>query len=195
MSAKPTQRDILEPQAATAHEIVAARIAQNPDDGSPPGVLRFTLDDPLPRVAEWVRQGTGRWLGPQATWVRFYRVDREAGLLVVLHTPTQAGEVELVVASDPGMVCRSILRAVSRWVFGDVCAARLVVRIPAGTSWLADYARRAGFAHEGTARDYFDIGADAEVWAMTRHSCRWLPRPPLAIPTADTSPPSSTARH
>ncbi|KMO22985.1 hypothetical protein [Methylobacterium indicum] len=192
---EPTLREILEPQAATAHEVVAARIASNPDDGSYSGALRFTLGDPFPRVAEWIRQGTGQWLGPQATWVRFYRLDREAGMLVVLHTPTQAGEVELTVVSDPGMVSRSILRAVSRWAFGDVCATRLVVHIPSGTAWLADYARRAGFSHEGMARDYFASGADASVWAMTRQSCRWLPRPLLAITTEDPSPPSSNARH
>ncbi|TNC16410.1 hypothetical protein FF100_03960 [Methylobacterium terricola] len=187
--------ELVTPQGATAHEVVASRVAQNPDNGAPPGLLRFSLDDPFPVVAGLIQQHTGRWLGPQATWLRLFRIDRPAGLLVALHTPTPAGEVDLVVASDPGVVCRSALRAICGWVFGDVGATRLVVRIPAGASWLSDYARRAGFAHEGRSRDFFGIGADAEIWAMTRHSCRWLPRPPLAIPTVDTSPPSSIARH
>ncbi|MCF4123843.1 GNAT family N-acetyltransferase [Methylobacterium sp. SyP6R] len=192
----PTLREIIEHQAATAHEAVVERLNPADDFVSGPGRVGQTVRDPLSVVSQWIQHGAGRALGHNPTWIRFVQPDRGAGLIVALSAPTPGGEeVDFVCVGDPGVTTRPVLRAACQWAFNVVGARRIVGRVPEEAAWLADYARRAGFTHEGQSRDYFGPGEDASVWAMTRHSCRWLPRPPMAIPTADTSPPSSTARH
>ncbi|CAO4183370.1 hypothetical protein CFFPNG_04183 [Methylorubrum aminovorans] len=93
------------------------------------------------------------------------------------------------------MLVRPVLRDLCVWAFQGLGLQRVVARLQPSEAHLAGYLQRAGFWHEGVARDFFGPDADAALWGMSVFRCRWLPPPRLAIPTADTSPPSSLVRH
>lgn len=172
-----------------------------PDDSAPP----IQLDHPL-RVVFLYDQGAdfvrgkiepviGRGLGNGLAWLHFSRADGSAGALVALHSYASPGEFELSVVANRGLICRTVLRCTARWVFEDLGAQRLVLRLRPGFPLLADLALRAGFKIETVARSFFEDGESAVIWSMLRDDCPWLPRKALAIPTIDISPPSSTTRH
>lgn len=181
------------PQAATRNSIHAVPEPQIPVDELDPRKVLFTAHDPREFVEPFILTAlNGRVVGGTPLWIRFFRADRSKGLLAYLHCFASPAEMELSIVADQGMLTRSVLRVLAHWAFvnaGAVGLLRVVLRIPVRDHGLQDLARRAGFRHEGTARDFFGGGADASVWAMTADDCRWLsPRANPAIPAASSLP-------
>ncbi|MCJ2072211.1 hypothetical protein MKK75_26030, partial [Methylobacterium sp. J-030] len=77
------------------------------------------------------------------------------------------------------MLNRTVLRALFRWAFYAANWSRVVARVPADRTDLADLLRRAGFKHEGSARGGRN-GADAQLWALTAYCHLWLS--PRSVP-------------
>ncbi|WP_342167072.1 hypothetical protein [Methylobacterium sp. SD21] len=181
---------------ATWQELVGGILldaaAKKPEAASAP--VQIAVNDPLAWVDEQIRAATGRQVGTLPVWVRFYRPAQNIGALFVLSAPHPLDGADLVMVANRGMVTRGLIRDVCRWAFYATNLTRVVVRIPVERADLQDYARRAGFAFEGVARDLYGVGADGQVWAMSAARCRWLPKPPLAIPP-DVSPPFSLKVH
>ncbi len=125
------------------------------------------------QVADLVQDFTGRFIDVPALHYRLFTEDRRAVGVVVLHNIGPTAEAELVAWATPGIWQRSTLRFLATWIFHTCGIRRLVVRIPASDDRLKDFARRAGFRHEGTLRGYFPT-ADASLWAMLPHECPWL---------------------
>lgn len=181
--------------AAGAHDAIAARLtslAGEPDDARR---YAITVSDPRSFVVDMVERNTGRTVGPNATWVRYLDKWHGRGLLAVAHPSYVNSEADLIVLAEPGVLTRHVLRDLCWWAFNGLGFQRVVARLQPSEAHLADYLRRAGFLHEGTAYDFFGSGADAALWGMSVHRCRWLPPRRLAIPAADTSPPPSMLRH
>ncbi|MCP1551637.1 MULTISPECIES: hypothetical protein [Methylorubrum] len=200
MSDELTLADILSereapPSITCAHDAIAARL--KPLLGSADTSQRFVslVDDPRDFVADFVARGAGRSVGINATWLRIIDRWHGRGLLAVAHPGYVTSEADLIVVAEPGMMTRPVIQDLCVWAFRGLGFQRVVARLQPSEAHLADYLRRAGFLHEGTAFDFFGRGADASLWGMSVHRCRWLSSPPLAIPTADTSPPSSLVRH
>lgn len=166
--------------------------AQKPEAAFAP--VQITVSDPLAWVDEQIRAATGRQVGNMPVWVRFFRPAQDIGALFVLSAPHPLDGADLVMVANRGMMTRGLIRDLCRWAFYAVGLTRVVVRIPIERTDLQDYARRAGFVFEGIARDLYGVGADGQVWAMSAARCRWLPKPPPAIPP-DTSPPFSLKVH
>lgn len=189
------------PAAITcAHDAIASRLVDLLGSGNTVGRYEITLNDPPEWVADMLLRGARRTLGVGPTWVRFVDPARGRGLLAVVHCPNPFGEAEMMVVADGGMLSRALIRDLCSWAFLGLGLLRIVVRIHAHDKTLCEYARRAGFDFEGTARDFFSQGYDASVWGMSIWRCKWLPRSkippsPMALPTVDVSPPSSLARH
>lgn len=178
-----------------AHNAIAARLS--PLLGKADVSQRFVslVDDPRDFVADFVARGAGRTVGVNATWVRIIDRWHGRGLLAVAHPGYVTSEADLIVLAEPGMLIRPVLRDLCVWAFQGLGLQRVVARLQPSEAHLAGYLRRAGFWHEGVAHDFFGPDADAALWGMSAYRCRWLPAPRLAIPTADTSPPSSLVRH
>ena len=177
------------PQEATEAALLLDVLAGDP---ATTARWRFTTSDPHLWMASTVYNVTQRGLSGCPVWVRLF--DGERGALAVLHAFNFPAEMELLVLADPGVLDRSALRFLASWAFDKVGGEglrRVVIRVPAGAEQFQDYARRAGFKHEGTARDFFGDGADASVWAMTRadvRACRWFRRhspDPASAPLPD----------
>lgn len=183
------------PQSVIGDHLRVA-IADAPIRPNKPGTILFTVDDPAETMMGWAR-GTmgGRELGGKPLWVRFFTADQTRGLAAVLHSFTTPAEMELVVFGNPGMLCRTVLGFVSRWAFFTIGLRRLVLRIPVADQRLQDYARRAGFHHEGTARSFFEDGGDASLWAMTARDCPWLGGAMPPAPVQALAPPSNVQVH
>ena len=178
----------------SVQETVARQVGGN--GTGPVGARTFySLVDPFAAVLEWVRSGTGRELGALPVWVRCWREDIERGAVFALSGPRVPDEAELIVVGMRGAISRAVLRSVSHWAFGVIGLRRVVARIPTDRADLADLLHRAGFHHEGTARDGLGDGLDASVWAMTVRSCRWLSRTPSPIPERDFGPVHSLKVH
>lgn len=183
-----------------AHEAVASRLVGLLGSGNTAGRYEITLNDPPEWVSDMLAKGAGRTLGVGPTWVRFVDPSRRRGFLAAVHCPNPFGEAEMMVVADGGMLSRALIRDLCAWAFLGLGLLRIVVRIHAHDKALCEYARRAGFEFEGTARDFFSQGYDASVWGMSIWRCKWLPRSkipasPMALPTVDVSPPSSLVRH
>ncbi|MCJ2025174.1 hypothetical protein [Methylobacterium sp. J-067] len=166
--------------------------SQKPEAAFAP--VQITVSDPLAWVDEQIRGATGRQVGNMPVWVRFFRPAQDIGALFVLSAPHPLDGADLVMVANRGMMTRGLIRDLCRWAFYAVNLSRVVIRIPVERADLQDYARRAGFTFEGIARDLYGVGADGQVWAMSAARCRWLPKPPPAIPP-DTSPPASLKVH
>ena len=190
-----TLAEILGASITCAHEAVASRLGDV--IRSVCQTVRFgcTVNDAPAYVADLLGAYAGRTVGAGATWIRFVDEEKGRGLLAVLHGPHPALEAELTLLGHRGMLTRGVIRGLCRWAFYAVGLRRIVVRVRPFDTALADYLRRGGFEFEGTARDLFGENDPASVWAMTAYRCRWLPHLAPAIPTVDTSPPSSMARH
>ena len=186
-----------DPAPVTWQEIVGGILldaaAQKPEAAL--GPVQFTVNDPFPWVDGCIHEATGRHLGNLPVWVRFFRPAQNIGALFVLSSPHPLDGAELLMVSNPGMLTRGVIRDVCRWAFNAVNLSRVTVRLPVERTDLQDFARRAGFAFEGVARDLYGPGTDGQVWAMSAYRCRWLPREPSPIPTVDISPRSSLKVH
>lgn len=178
-----------------SHETVAARLGSVVRYVCGSARFACTVSDQPGYVSELLRGYADRSLGDGATWIRFVDEARGRGLLAVLHCPHPALEAELILLGHRGMLTRSLIRGLCRWAFYAVGLRRVVVRVRPFDNKLADYLHRAGFEFEGSARDFFGQDDPASVWVMTTYRCPWLPHLASAIPTVDTSPPSSMARH
>ncbi|SEP09886.1 hypothetical protein SAMN02799625_04671 [Methylobacterium sp. UNC300MFChir4.1] len=155
----------------------------------------YSVTDSFVAVLQWIRSGTGRELGSVPVWVRCWREDTEQGVLFVLSAPRPPDEAELIVVGMRGAMSRAVLRAVSHWAFGMLGLRRAVARVPVERTDLAELLRRAGFRHEGTARDALGDGVDAAVWVMTARTCPWLPHAPSPPPDRDLGPVHSLKVH
>lgn len=182
------------PTGRSVHERMAERFKAIIPPAAPGARLIVDFDDLHATVAGWVRDEAGRELGSGATWIRFVRTDLARGAVFVVHNPHADGEAELIVLAARGALCRQMFSEAAKWAFWGLGLWRLVVRIPADRSDLADLARRGGFRFEGTARRFFGGALDAHVWAMCGPDCRWLTKTAPAIPP-DTSPPLSLKVH
>lgn len=183
------------PSVPGVHDAIAARllaVAGSPDDARR---YSITVSDPRAFVVDMVERNTGRAVGPNATWVRYVDKWRGRGLLAVAQPGYANTEADLIVLAEPGVLTRHVLRDLCWWAFRGLGFERVVARLQPSEAHLADYLRRAGFLHEGAAYDFFGPSADAALWGMTIHRCRWLAPSRLAIPAADTSPPPSILRH
>lgn len=177
-------------------DFVEASLQMTSEPG--PGLARVITSDTLEFVRGAILELAGRHVGHYPMWLRFWRPDLDRGLLVVLSSPNPYGEVDLAIVAHPGVLNRTILRALFRWAFYAAGWSRVVARVPADRRDLADLLRRAGFKHEGVARGGLPH-VDAQLWALTAHDALWLlphsQRPIPALPEQDVSPPKSMKVH
>ena len=187
-----------EPAPTIVQEAVEAFLSVTSGVGSP-GLAQVITDDPLDVIQSIIREDTGRNVGHFPMWVRFWREDLRRGALVVLHSPNPYTEVDLLVVAHPGVLNRTVLRALFRWAFYAGGWSRVVARVPPERTDLADLLRRCRFKFEGTARGAVPGAGDLQMWALTAHDALWLvPRSqqPIGLPpTRDPSPPASLKVH
>jgi len=186
-----------DPTLADPLSVQEAVVRQLGGNGTGPvsGRYVYSLVDPLAQILEWVQAGAGRTVGTLPVWVRIWRPDSERGVLFVLSGPRPGDEAELVMMGMRGALSRSVLKAVAHWAFARIGVRRIVARISVDRADLGDLLRRAGFQHEGTARDALGDGADAAVWAMTARGCKWLAHAPSPVPDRDFGPVHSLKVH
>jgi hypothetical protein len=109
-----------------------------------------------------------------ATQRQFFVPDYSRRLLAVVHQFGPTGEAELVIVNQRLAIPRAVLRNVAWWTFVEMGLRRLLARIRSDDKRTQDFARRAGFVFEGTARRFFADDVDASMWAMTAAECPWL---------------------
>lgn len=181
------------PRPQSLHEKMALLLRPH---AQPTGRAVVEFDDPPEKIATWANAMAGRAVGYEPTWIRVIRPDLGRGALFILHSPHPDNEAELIVIAEKGVLTRTLIVDACRWAFFGLGLCRVVVRIPADRPDLADFARRARFKHEGTARRFYRGTLDAQIWAMTGPDCPWLkPRSVAALPVLDMPPPSSLKVH
>lgn len=160
-----------------------------PNEALDPRRLYYHARGDAAEVISCARQ-YGVALGEPLRWLCFYDGGHKRHVIVALHRFSGAGDAELSMFGDRGLVSRLLLRNVASWAFDAFALHRVTARILSVDHVSQDYARRAGFRFEGTARSYFAPGVDASVWSLRREDCRWLkPLPALtnALSVAEAS--------
>lgn len=114
------------------------------------------------QVAAIVSDFTGRAINRPIAHLRIVSPAMDKIGAIIIHRGV-SDDVEVVPMLVPGMISRSLIRGVARWIFRGMGFNRIVLRLQAGEVDACSYAGRIGFRPEG-----------GDKWVMLKSECAWL---------------------